>query len=293
MQDNFYKWIGKSENFFVQALVTLFIPTFFFHRFYQKQINLFKKAILLLSFDIDFKEDVKAIPKLIEELSQYDIKAGFACVGHWVKKFPSSHKLIVEAGHEIINHSNTHPNNEQTNPNQFFNQLLISEIKKEIKEADKIIKDYLETSPSGFRTPHFGHLNTNKIYPVLKELGYRYSSSTLAIRSDSFGAPFIHPEGIWELPVTTCPYHPHSVFDTWHSLREKGGWHKKRDSFLKTFDKILNFAVEKRIFINIYFDPKDMVENRYSKGWLNILTQYKNDLMILTGAKIVEKLNSI
>ncbi len=53
-------------------------------------------------------------------------------VGEWVDKFPEAVKKISEAGHEIANHSNTHPH---------VNNLTLEKNEEQIKQcADKIEK---------------------------------------------------------------------------------------------------------------------------------------------------------
>lgn len=50
-------------------------------------------------------EDTQTI---IDILGKYNIKAGFFVVGDWVDKYPGSVKVFHDAGHKVMNHSNTH-----------------------------------------------------------------------------------------------------------------------------------------------------------------------------------------
>ena len=61
-----------------------------------------------LSFDAAWGND--DTEQLIEILEEYDAKATFFVVGAWVDKYPESVKQLSDAGHMIMNHSNTHPN---------------------------------------------------------------------------------------------------------------------------------------------------------------------------------------
>ena len=45
---------------------------------------------------------------LIDILGKYKVKATFFVVGDWVDKYPESGKALHDAGHEVMNHSNTH-----------------------------------------------------------------------------------------------------------------------------------------------------------------------------------------
>jgi len=56
-------------------------------------------------------------------LEQYRLPASFACIGKWIEEFPEVHRGLVDKGHEIINHTYSHPDNEQLDPNRKFNEL--------------------------------------------------------------------------------------------------------------------------------------------------------------------------
>ena len=87
-----------------------------------------EEKICALTFDAAW--DDLDTDKLIEILNQYQVKATFFMVGSWVEKYPQSVKKFADNGHEIMNHSDTHPH---------INQLSEEKIKEEINKcADKI-----------------------------------------------------------------------------------------------------------------------------------------------------------
>ena len=49
------------------------------------------------------------LPDILETLKKHDVMQLFS-EGRWVKENPRFAKMIVDAGHEIGNHSYTHPN---------------------------------------------------------------------------------------------------------------------------------------------------------------------------------------
>ena len=72
------------------------------------------------------------IDTILDTLSKYKVKVTFFMVGDWVDKFPEAVKKISDAGHEIGNHSNTHPH---------VNNLTLEKNQEEIKKcADKVEK---------------------------------------------------------------------------------------------------------------------------------------------------------
>ncbi|MBQ1588845.1 MAG: polysaccharide deacetylase family protein [Prevotella sp.] len=50
----------------------------------------------------------QSTPFLLETLSKYDIKATFFMVGDNVQKYPELYQQIVDAGHQVGNHTNNH-----------------------------------------------------------------------------------------------------------------------------------------------------------------------------------------
>ena len=46
---------------------------------------------------------------LLDTLDKYNVKTTFFLVGDWVRNYPDDVKNIAKAGHDIGNHSNTHP----------------------------------------------------------------------------------------------------------------------------------------------------------------------------------------
>lgn len=60
-----------------------------------------------LTFDAAWGDE--DTPLLIEILARYDVKATFFVVGEWVDRCGDSVKALSDAGHEVMNHSDTHP----------------------------------------------------------------------------------------------------------------------------------------------------------------------------------------
>ena len=109
------------------GFITFFCPTQFIKSIYNynKARNYWngKKAALTISFDCDYPEDIEAIPRLLQMLTNYEFKASFACVGAWIQKYPKEHAMILEHGHEIVNHTYSHPDNELLNPGRKFREI--------------------------------------------------------------------------------------------------------------------------------------------------------------------------
>ena len=209
-----------------------------------------------VSFDVDFQEDVLALDRLLNHLAKHSLKASFALVGQWVERFPEEHRALVAAGQEIVNHTLSHPDNEELDPGRHFHLLSQADLEAQIRGGHELIAEHLQVRPTGFRAPHFGHQHTEAVYPVLQELGYAYSSSTLASRSPSWGWPLDAGHGLWEMPVTVCPRHPFSSFDTWHFIRKQPSRHKPGD-LLRSLEVLVQAALDNPLPLAFYFDPRD------------------------------------
>lgn len=101
------------------------------------------KKQIALSFDAAWGND--DTEELIRILAEYDAKATFFVVGAWVDKYPESVKQLHEAGHKIMNHSNTHPN---------MPSLSDAQKKDELISCNKKIAAITGETPTLFRPPY-------------------------------------------------------------------------------------------------------------------------------------------
>lgn len=96
-----------------------------------------------ISFDAAWgNEDTQ---ELIDILAKYDVKATFFCVAQWVEKYPESVKALSEAGHEVMNHSSTHPH---------MSKLSKTQMISEIEGCNDKIEAVTGVRPVLFRAPY-------------------------------------------------------------------------------------------------------------------------------------------
>jgi len=210
-------------------------------------------SVCCLTFDCDYLEDGERLPELLEKLNSRGLKASFAVIGKWIEKQPKIYSKVLEQGHEIINHTYTHPNHEQLNQ-KHFDKLSEKEMTNEIELFDEISKNYLDYKATGFRAPHFGNQYTEKMYSILKEHGYVYSSSVSVGRSGHSNPYLIND--IYEMPMLTCVKHPHAVFDSWHAFERGNAKHK--EDFFDVFKESILLSQKYHSFACVYFDPIDI-----------------------------------
>ena len=83
--------------------------------------------------------------QLIDILGKYKVPATFFVVGEWVDKYPESVKALHEAGHEIMNHSNTHAH---------YPQLTADEVVADLNACNDKIEAVTGVRPTLVRLPY-------------------------------------------------------------------------------------------------------------------------------------------
>lgn len=117
-----------------------------------------EEKIISISFDAAWgAEDTM---QLIEILGKYNVKATFFVVGSWVDEFPDAVKALSDAGHEIMNHSNSHPH---------MTQISKEKMKEEIEKCNQKIEAITGKKPHLFRAP-YGDYN-NDVVQTVRECG--------------------------------------------------------------------------------------------------------------------------
>jgi hypothetical protein len=228
-----------------------------------------EKIPFYISFDLDYSKDIQSLPLLLSKLNQYKIKASFACIGQFIEKYPEEHRALLTEGHEIVNHTYSHPDNDEINPNRFYIDLTLEEQFYEIKKMQEVCEKFLQYKPIGFRLPHFGTIiivDMTALYHQLKTLGMVYDTSLLKFNIPK-GAPDIYETevpGITEFSISTCPYHPYAACDSWHIFRSNRIIYRavhRVKTFEATFQKIVEDCFRRQEMINVYLDPMDLVQN--------------------------------
>lgn len=93
------------------------------------------------------------IDKILEVLEKNNVKLTFFMVGDWIEKYPEETKKIYNAGHEIGNHSFSHPH---------VNNLSQQENENEILKCSKLVEALTGQSTKLYRAP-YGEYNDTVI----------------------------------------------------------------------------------------------------------------------------------
>lgn len=137
--------------------------------------------------------------RLLDFCDELQRRATFFCVGRVAESAPRLVQEIVWRGHEAAYHTHNHVFLTEENPERFKHETF----------ADKDRFEQLTGKPLlGFRAPGFSLVpETVWALEILKELGFRYSSSVMPTRLSRFGfaraprVPFMWENGLIEFPL--------------------------------------------------------------------------------------------
>ncbi len=133
-------------------------------------------------------------------LERHGARATFFTVGDVARRYPALIRRIAEAGHELACHTSDHTPLERLDPDLFRQDIERNRADLERAGASEV---------TGFRAPIFSLTErTAWAYDVLRDLGFRYSSSVLPHANPLYGWHGFestcarHPSGIWEIPLS-------------------------------------------------------------------------------------------
>lgn len=116
-----------------------------------------EEKIVSISFDAAWGNE--QTQNLLDILKKKDVKTTFFLVGMWVEKYPESVKAIFDEGHDIGNHSGTHPH---------LPKLKEEDIKEEIESCNNKVEQITGKRPTLFRFPYGDY--DNKSIKILHNL---------------------------------------------------------------------------------------------------------------------------
>jgi len=116
-----------------------------------------------IAMTFDDGPEQKLTPKLLDLLAQHHIKATFFVIGQNAAEFPDIVARAAREGHEIGNHSWSHPN---------FAKMSDEAVRRQLRQTDDAIKQATGKRPTLMRPP-YGNLSPRQKQWVHNEFGYR------------------------------------------------------------------------------------------------------------------------
>ncbi len=139
--------------------------------------------------------------RILDLFANHNATATFFVLGWVAERYPALIKRIVDDGHELASHGYGH---------QRLTNLTPAQVLEDIKKSKDILEDLAGKEVVGYRAPSFSINKSNLwVYQILKDLGFKYSSSTYPIHHDLYGEPdwprhaYTTDAGILEIPLST------------------------------------------------------------------------------------------
>ena len=147
----------------------------------------------------------------------------------------------------------------------FYAKMSPEEVVEDIKRGHDIFCQVFGKAPVGFRAPHLGTYQSEEqralIYDTLKELGYRYSTSTIPKFGLDHG-PVVDVGDLYEIPLSGSYAGPFTILDSWSNIQspEKPVVKSEYASlFIQTVDRLLDLSIPG--VLNYYVDPAHVVNS--------------------------------
>lgn len=224
------------------------------------------RPVFFLSFDCDTDRDAAVAVALQQRLHQAGIAAAWAVPGALLEDHWDQYGQLPALGGQFVNHG--YRRHAATDPVTgkavtTFGYAGVDDAvwQDDIRQGHEAITRLIGTSPSIFRTPHFGEFadgsRLSRLYTFLRGLGYQVSSSTLPV-AGMIGGPIYDAGGdLLEFPLSGCFDRPGQLIDSW-------GFYGAPDAhggarLVQALDQwLVAMQSGQPLVMNIYFDPADI-----------------------------------
>lgn len=109
-----------------------------------------KRDDKLVSISFDAAWGDEQTQELLDTMAEFNVRTTFFVVGSWVEKYPDAVKAIHNAGHEVMNHSDSHPE---------MTKLSAPQMKLELSRCSDRIEAITGVRPTLFRPPYGDYNN--------------------------------------------------------------------------------------------------------------------------------------
>ncbi|WML56769.1 polysaccharide deacetylase family protein [Neobacillus sp. PS2-9] len=125
----------------------------------------------MVSFIINVAWGNEYLPEMLATLKRHNVSVSFFLEGNWVKRNPDVAKMIVSAGHEVGNHSYSHPD---------MQKLTAAQTREQILKTNNIIEAATGEKPVWFAPPSGSYRDeTIKIADELNMLTVMWTVDTV------------------------------------------------------------------------------------------------------------------
>jgi peptidoglycan-N-acetylglucosamine deacetylase len=114
-------------------------------------------------FTFDAGSGTQSAQQILDTLKKYNLKGTFFMTGKWMEKNPDLVKQIAAAGHEIHNHTYSHPH---------LTQISDAEIINELSKTEEIFHNLTGGTLKPYFRPPYGERNTH-VLEIAAQQGYQ------------------------------------------------------------------------------------------------------------------------
>jgi len=116
----------------------------------------------LVALTFDAGSSAEPVPQILRALAERGLHCTFFLTGQWIERYPDSARQIAEAGHELGNHSWSHP---------AFTSLSDEQIREQLRRTEGIARRVCGRSTKPLFRPPFG-ARDERVRSVVAEEGY-------------------------------------------------------------------------------------------------------------------------
>ena len=147
----------------------------------------------------------KNVERILGLFDRHGVKGTFFTLGWVAERYPNLVHRIVSEGHELASHGYSHIRVVKQTPEEF---------RDDATRSKKMLEDLVGSEVFGYRATSYS-IGSDSLWAldVLREIGYRYSSSIYPIHHDLYGMPDAprfafryRGNGLIEIPISTVRF---------------------------------------------------------------------------------------
>jgi peptidoglycan-N-acetylglucosamine deacetylase len=100
------------------------------------------------------------LPKMVDVLQKHQVRSTFFLEGNWVKKNTDLTKMLYDEGHELGNHSFSHPD---------MKKLSANRIREQLQRTNNVIEETVGKKPKWFAPPSGSY--RDEVVKIANEMG--------------------------------------------------------------------------------------------------------------------------
>ncbi len=127
-----------------------------------KEVDAGSPSARLVALTFDAGSSAEPVPQILRALAQRGIRCTFFLTGQWIERYPDAARQIAEAGHELGNHSWSHP---------AFTSLTDEQIREQLRRTEEVALRVCGRSTKPLFRPPFG-ARDERVRSVAAEEGY-------------------------------------------------------------------------------------------------------------------------